>query len=235
MTFNSHSASTGAHASHDRLSIATLAAGDLAGAARDRATALVGACDSCRTLLADVQSISAAVQQLPPMERAPGRDFRLGAVDARRLTRGSRWGRFLWPFVGARSPVIRPLAATLMTLGLAGFILSAQPLLHFGSADTAPMDVAPGPVQSSAMPDKTQSEVLAPMDDETGATPSEAPLAGYAGRGSVNSAGDDKDAAGPAVAVTPSTPGWLSLFASLLSLVTGIGLLLLRRVALRSR
>ena len=221
------------HLSHDRLSIAALASGDLSGADRDRATGLVGACEACRQLLQDLRLLSVASRHLPPIRPPNARDFRLNQGDVDRLARGARWRRILRSFGGTRRSVVRPIAATLMTIGLAGIILSAQPLLQFGAAGPAPQDAASGSTYTSAMPEQTGPKGLAPADKRI-VVPSGTPADTDGGGGSLTSITNATPS--PSERSTSVGPGdripWpvAGVF-----LAAGIGLLVLRRVAVRLR
>ena len=128
-----------AHARHDRLLVAQ---------ALDRGaprSPLLELCARCATLYADLVALTVAL----PLSAVPSRprDFRLSAVDARRLERG-RW-RDWWSMVGsARDSLTRPIAIGFTTVGLAGLLLTAgQTLLPSvggavwaGSAASAPLD-----------------------------------------------------------------------------------------------
>ena len=54
------------HDRHDPMLVAALAAGDLAGAERDQAIALIGSCTECGTLHADLVAIARATATVPP-------------------------------------------------------------------------------------------------------------------------------------------------------------------------
>ena len=219
------------HLSHDRLSIAALASGDLSGADRDRATGLVGACEVCRQLIQDLRLLSVATRHLPPIPPPNARDFRLNQGDVDRLARGARWRRILRSFGGTRGSVVRPIAATLMTIGLAGVILSAQPLPQFGAAGPAPQDAASGSTYRSAMPEETGPQGLAPADKRI-VVPSGTPT--------------DTGGGGSLTSITNATPSPSERSTSVglgdripwpvagVFLAAGIGLLL-RRVAVRLR
>ena len=75
------------HDRHDRLVVAALAAGDLAGNDRDQALALTASCADCARLHADLIAIARATATLPPPIAATGRDFRLTPAQAADLRR----------------------------------------------------------------------------------------------------------------------------------------------------
>lgn len=242
MTTSSRRSKVLPHEAHDRFAIAALAAGDLSGTDRDRATTLVEACESCRLLLEDLRSISAAVRRLPPTETPRGRDFRLGARDAQRLTRRSGWRFLLRPFSTARGSVVRPMAATLMTLGLVGILVNAQPLLQFGAAGAARPEAAAAPIPATAMPDETGFGVLGPVADGVD-TATSTPTVVAGNRGAVSSGGDaEQPSDGDLVPAPRNSDTTMALadripwlIVSVVALAAGVVLLLLRRVALRMR
>jgi hypothetical protein len=130
---------------HDETLIARLAADDLTDPEAATATRLVADCPACAQLHADLHSIIAATAQLPAPHRT--RDFRLTDADAARLRR-TGWRRLLGRFGDPRLAFTRPLATGLVTLGIAGLLLSAAPsflpLLGSSSAATSAPAVAPG-------------------------------------------------------------------------------------------
>jgi anti-sigma factor RsiW len=124
------------HANHELTLIAGHAAGDLAVSERIRAESLLQSCTSCADLHRDLIAIAAATHALPTTAVAP-RDFRLDAAQAARLRRGSWLRTLLQPFGAARSGV-RPMAAALTSLGLAGLFVTMILPGMFGSAASAP-------------------------------------------------------------------------------------------------
>jgi hypothetical protein len=122
------------HVDHDLLLIAAHAAGDTDGVDRERAEAQLARCAECAALHADLISIAAATRILPAPVRT--RDFRLSPEAASGASR--RGLRSLDRLFGA--PGLgwgRPLAGALTTLGLAGLLVSAAPVLSlaFGTGD----------------------------------------------------------------------------------------------------
>jgi hypothetical protein len=75
------------HAGHDRLLVAALAAGDLAGTDRDHALDLTRSCSACAELHDDLVAIARATAVVPPPVAARPRDFQLTPADAARLRR----------------------------------------------------------------------------------------------------------------------------------------------------
>jgi len=113
------------HATHDELLLAAFAAGDdLAAADAARATALDVDCPSCAALVADIRDLMAATATLPAPDRR--RDFRLTDADAARL-RPAGWRGFVAAFGDARLAFTGPLAAGLVTVGIAGLLLAITP------------------------------------------------------------------------------------------------------------
>lgn len=179
------------HARHDRLLVAALAAGDLAGADRDRAAVLVRDCRDCRTLHDDLISIARATAALPAAVRP--RDFQLTDEQAARLG-APGWRRLVGAFAGPRLAVTRQLGVGLTTLGIAGLLLSAVPSLPFAaggaasapsaaqqelystgaSADGAPAVSAPAasPAPSAAAPAPT-GPAASGSSERAGASPSD--------------------------------------------------------------
>jgi hypothetical protein len=111
------------HADHDRLLVATYAAGDATGAELETAQALVATCADCATLHRDLRAIAGAVAALPAPVRS--RDFRLTPEQAARL-RPSPWRRLLAPFAGPRFAFAGPLGTGLATLGIAGLLVAGS-------------------------------------------------------------------------------------------------------------
>ena len=150
-----------AHAGHDLLLIAAHAAGDTAGTEAARARELIAGCDECRDLAADLAALRTASRQLPPPQRS--RDFRLSPETAARLRSRSPWRRVVEGITGPHG-FGRPLAATLMTLGLAGLMISATPL-------GAPFAGAPAARENA-------ERALGPSDAGSGFSGGSAPDAG---------------------------------------------------------
>ncbi|MBI2764143.1 MAG: hypothetical protein HYX54_10480 [Chloroflexi bacterium] len=237
------------HDAHDRLAIAAAAAGDLRARDLSRASTLLAECAACRTLHDDLKAITAAVRQVPPIERPSPRAFQLSVADARQLARGARWRALLRPFGASRGPAIRPLAATLMTLGLVAFIASAQPLLQRGSGAAAssqgPQLIASAPVMATApvMANAPASHArsapagLGAVDpfETAGGSPSASPADGLRGEAAVPRSNPGERAADDvATTVSPAPQILLPVLGGVL-LVAGTFLLVLHRLALRLR
>jgi hypothetical protein len=139
------------HAQHDLLLVASLAAGDLAGAERDHATAQIASCADCAELHADLILIARATAALPPAV-AP-RDFTLTPEQAAALRPGG-WRRLAAAISGSRPLMSRQLGIGLATIGLAGLLVSALPTIQLGgSSAAAPAEPAaqqPAPAAAAA-------------------------------------------------------------------------------------
>jgi hypothetical protein len=114
------------HVRHDRFAIsAALGGGALPGS--------VATCPACGALHADLLAIRNVTRSawLPTLPR----DLRLSAVTAARI-RPSGWRRLIRAIGSSRDVVTRPLALSLVGLGLAGLLLTALPTasVPFGSA-----------------------------------------------------------------------------------------------------
>jgi hypothetical protein len=227
------------HDAHDRLLIAARAAGDAAGGDLDRAERLLETCDRCRGLLGDLRAIAAASRDLPPAARPAALDFRLTPDRAAALGRGGRWRRLLRPFSRTGNDAVRPLAAALTTLGVAGLLLAALPMLPLGgsaagpagaAATTESRDIDQGAYGAAAAPTGEPSPDpfgLKVEQPPVAAGPTDGSVAGAAGSGATAERlrTDDRDAgsggADPLVIVSSAFLG------------AGLALLLLRRAARR--
>jgi len=136
------------HDQHDQLLVVSLAAGDLTGADRDRATSQIADCADCARLNDDLLVIARATAALPAAVRP--RDFQLSPEQAARL-RPAGWRRFVAAFAQPRLAMTRQLGVGLTTLGVAGLMLSAIGSINIGfggmSAGAAP--AAQGPANES--------------------------------------------------------------------------------------
>lgn len=259
MTFRNQNPSLDAfHATHDRLAIAALAAGDARGADAERATDLVQRCDACRILHDDLRSLAVATRTLPAAARPTDRDFRLSAADAVRLSRRGWLRRLLRPLGSARGARLQPAAGALVALGLAVVVLSGPSVLQLGSAGAAPIGAAPsvaatseaafGPAQATSNPDSASPGVkdLATGGLDTGGGApgalqgSPRPSGGGApgmlqGSPRPTDGGESREA--PAPRESESVGGdripWPLI--GLLLVATGTALLVVRRIALRIR
>jgi hypothetical protein len=146
---------SGQHDQHDQLLVVSLAAGDLTGADRDRATSQIADCAECARLNDDLLVIARATAALPAAARP--RDFQLSPEQAARL-RPAGWRRFVAAFASPRLAMTRQLGVGLTTLGIAGLMLSAIGSINFGfgmGAGAAP--AAQGPANESATKDYTDT------------------------------------------------------------------------------
>lgn len=229
MTSSPRNASIAPHDSHDLTAIAALAGNDLETSDRTRALSLVAECALCEQLLADLRLIAAAVVELPPSVVPSGRSFQLNLEDARRLDRRNGLGFLRW-FGSARGSLVRPLAGALMTLGLAGFIISTQPLVQFGATTAAPRDAAGG-AGSFAPPAYTLApEGLEPVGKPLGGATA-APATDVDGR--LEGASGNGKAASPDGVVDVATSRISWPLVSAVTFLIGAMLLALRRIAVR--
>jgi hypothetical protein len=147
-----------AHARHDPMRIA----GSL-----DRGAGLapvLDLCARCAGLYAELVVLAAAL----PLAAVPARprDFRLTAVEARRL-RSSRW-RSLWASIGsARDSLTRPLAIGFTTLGLAGLLLTAPAVLPIVGPLAGASSGAAAPLDREVVPRPGDPDVMAIAADPT--------------------------------------------------------------------
>jgi hypothetical protein len=186
------------HARHDRFAIsAALGGGSLPGT--------VATCPACGALHADLLAIRDAVRcaWLPTLPR----ELRLPAVTAERL-RPSGWRGFVRAIGSSRDAVTRPLAMSLVGLGLAGLLLTALPTasFSFGSAGA--------------------------MRQESSTTGDPAPAAGaigITGQATTPSTGDVDRGLASTNASAPGDERLLALSAVLLA--SGSTLLIVRRLA----
>ena len=124
------------HAEHDLVLIAAAVGADASGTEAVAAERLIADCADCAELAADLRAIARATAALPAPARA--RDYTLRPEQAARL-RPRGWRRLAAAFGPARLDLARPLAAGLTTLGLAGLLLSALPLVQSNGASGAPV------------------------------------------------------------------------------------------------
>ncbi|MHB8400033.1 MAG: hypothetical protein ACYDCI_14055 [Candidatus Limnocylindrales bacterium] len=200
------------HDQHDLDLIAGYSAGDLEGAERAAAEALVDRCPDCRLLVADLRAIAAATATLPTPPRR--RDFRLSTEDARRAgTR--RWSpRRFFDRVGA----IPSLGAGLAAIGLAGLLLASIPgsgTTSFGAAtnESMPRSAAGAAAAPAAVaaPASSARATAAPAPDLAApggpiAAASAAPSTSSVATSTAPSAGPSSEAVRPPATPSPSTP-----------------------------
>ena len=144
------------HVQHDPLLVASLAAGDLAGADRDHAAAQIASCADCATLHADLIAIARATAVLPPAV-AP-RDFTLSREQAAALRPGG-WRKLVAAMSGSRPLMSRQLGIGLATIGLAGLLVSVLPSVQLGSSAALPAAL---PAASAAAGQQAPAVVAAP-------------------------------------------------------------------------
>ncbi len=128
------------HERHDPLLVAQYVEGDpLSETQHRQAQQIVAACSACAALAEDLRAISGAVawEPVPPRRR----DFRLGLEQAERLG-GNPVSRLLRRFSVPRSRAFGPLAAGIMSIGLA-FVVAGSIWPDSGSL-SAPDEAPPG-------------------------------------------------------------------------------------------
>lgn len=182
------------HAQHDHLLVVSLAAGDLTGADRDRATSQIATCAECALLHDDLLAIARATAVLPAAVRP--RDFQLSPEQAARL-RPAGWRRLVAALASPRFAMTRQLGVGLTTLGLAGLLVSVLPTLQLGAGGAAS---APG-----------QQELLSTNEFSAGGEPAASSAAAApAASGAAASAAAPVDGAGGTLAspdtLTPFLP-----------------------------
>ncbi len=126
----------GPHSSHDLLLLAAAADRGADPAVTAAAEAQAARCPECALLAAELRAVTLSLAALPRTRPVP-RDMRLSPEAAARLARGGLWRRLLRPFGEGGPPALRPLAGALMTLGLAGLLLTASPF-GFGAGGASP-------------------------------------------------------------------------------------------------
>lgn len=122
-----------AHSNHDELLIVRLFGGDVDDHERTTALDVLGECEDCAALFADLGANADATAALPVPARP--RDFSLTEADAARL-RGARRG--LGFFSALRRT--RALGGSLVALGLVGFVATASLGTLGGTAGTSGTD-----------------------------------------------------------------------------------------------
>lgn len=145
----SNQPTSSAHAAHDLVLIAALAAraSDPSEVEHARARELVTACTTCADVLADLVLLQTAL----PTTATPARprDFTLTPADAARLRAGG-WRRILGFFGSARDGFTRPLAATLTTLGLAGLLVASLPGMYGAGGAATVLSTVGAPIEQAA-------------------------------------------------------------------------------------
>jgi len=221
------------HASHDPLLIAAHAAGDLDGADRARATALLASCEKCALLDGDLRALASAVHDLPPANRT--RTFTLSSSDAARL-RPPAWRRVLAAFAGERFHLARPVGAAFASLGLAGLLLSSLPAIPLGGSAAAPANQATGYEAAPSSKDLAGSPAEAADDDRLHAAGATAPPDAQpqtVGETPAETAGPQEDAAGRDMLAPDRATNTTLVVLSGTFLIVGLGLFVLRWTARR--
>ncbi len=222
------------HSSHDLLLLAAAADRDPDPSVTAAADAQTARCAECAAIAAELRAVTTGLAALPRSRPVP-RDMRLSPAQAAHLARGGLWRRLLRPFGEDGLPALRPLAAALTTLGLAGLLLTASPLGFGtggaipgaipGSRDMSAPGVAPaagtaGPALGPAGATAAVPQALASPAHEEGGTahlPSSPPKAGSmppttAGPASTGTTYEQGlPPAAPASGPTLPPLGWLSL------------------------
>ena len=170
----------------------SLAAGDLTGADRDRATTLITDCTECATLHDDLLAIAQATAALPTAVRT--RDFQLSPEQAARL-RPMGWRRLVGAFASPRLAMTRQLGIGLTTLGLAGLLVSVLPAANLPGAASG----SGAPAQAGAT---TEDARLPAAIDSASAAPSAAASASEAAASA--SAASSSGTAGPLIPAATS-------------------------------
>jgi hypothetical protein len=241
---------------HDETLIARLAAADLTDREAADARSLVASCPACAELHADLRSIMAATASLPAPRRT--RDFRLTEADAARLQQ-TGWRRLLARFGEQRLAFTKPLAtsATAATAGPAfapapgGAGSVAGPSEQVSKQDAA-ASAAASPAASAASsaespPTASTAAASIPVSAPTQQVPIAASSAAPSGAPTALGLGPESVVPSPgapaegnfsanrlASGAAPPSSGPSPLFvASVMLLVLGIGLFLLRWAARR--
>jgi hypothetical protein len=188
------------HDGHDRLLVAALAAGDLAGTDRDHALELTRSCAACGELYDDLLAISRATAVVPPPVAARPRDFQLTPADAARL-RPAGWRRLIATLGTARLAASRPLGVGLATFGLVGLLLGNAPVLSIGGSASSPAYAIPSAggandAAAGAAPQPSSRDLIsAPIPVASAAASAPAGGVALGSLGAAPSASDDGRAA----------------------------------------
>ncbi len=223
------------HSGHDLVLLAAAVDRDADPALRAAAAEQEAGCAECAALAADLRSLVVGLADLPPSMPAP-RDMRLTPEQAARLRRGNLWQRFLRPFGSDGLPILRPLAAALTTLGLAGILLTAIPL----GSGTATLFTMGNPVPAAsgaAVPAALSSAPAEQGGSDKGVVPQPQASASASGNpavGPVPGENSDRATGSGALGLSGVLPrlsplAWLSVGL----VVVGLGLFALRLVARR--
>ncbi|MBA2275379.1 MAG: hypothetical protein H0W00_01600 [Chloroflexi bacterium] len=170
------------HQSHDRLSVVSLAFGDLPAQERPAAQALRDTCFECAALADEVRLISLAMAQLPAPRRS--RDFRL-TQEQMQGARGSILRRLLEQLSAPRLGILQPLGAAAMAIGFV-FVVVGMGFPGVSGGPTSRDAEVYSAAQPSASADHGRAETVddTPLPEVAGAdsTPgaAAAPVAGAA-------------------------------------------------------
>jgi hypothetical protein len=242
------------HAQHDLELVAAWAAGEAAGADRERAERLLDACDLCVGVARDLRAITLALQELPAVDAmtalppAP-RDFRLTAEQAERLRPSVPLVRWADRLAAAVAAFGKPVGASLATLGLVGVLVGAASLGFLGGGGAF---VGAGATAATSAPMAAQDKATAaPAAGGDGGAAGDVPAAttaagqgteyGSSATGTTRGSAGGPPAASAAAASNvppnaasgptraaqaPEPAAWL-LVASIVALVGGIGLIVI--------
>jgi hypothetical protein len=161
------------HDEHDALLIAAWVARDTDPGEAAQAAAQAAGCVECRALADDLRAIQAATAALPAPERT--RDYRLTPAGAARLRSRRGW---LDPFRPGATGRLRPLAAAMTAIGLAGLLVTTLPITGprggSGAAVSRPAAEAGGTMMavqvSAAAAAPASAEAAAPASAEAAAS-----------------------------------------------------------------
>lgn len=239
------------HEAHDPLLIAAWVAGDSHPGETARAAAQAAGCVPCRALADDLRVIQAATAAMPAPERT--RDFRLTPADAAQLRSRRGWLAAFSPGAAGR---LRPLAAAMTAIGLAGLFVTTLPISAPTSGSGAAVSRPAAEAGPTMMAAQASAAAAAPASAEaaaSGAGPAAAsgndtqqvrestvPRGGDPSAGLFGAGGGEPDAASPpsvdsaappAVAPTgdPDLLRPAVTAASLVLVVGGLALLLVTR------
>jgi len=191
-----------AHATHDRMLIASLIDRSASGLERARGEEQLTACPDCALLYDDLVALSAATRAMPVPPRP--RDFTLSTADAVRL-RVRGWRRLLSAIGSTHDVFSRPLAIGLTTLGLAGLLVTTIPgsLPGFGGGTNlqAPEDAARNVAGDAAAGSAANPELQSGASPASSAAAESGPAIAAAAPSAAPS-----DAPAPAPAASPDAP-----------------------------
>jgi hypothetical protein len=197
---------TATHSKHDELLVVRLFGGDVNDRERGRALALLGECEDCAALFADLGATADILAALPVPARP--RDFTLTEADAARLRRERRG-------IGILSVLqrTRAIGGSLAAIGLVGLVATASLGILGGTAGSSgPRSDSFGGAEFSvatAAPAATAAPVaLGPADQASvSSLPAAlAPLAASPAASSANGVQDASGSSGPGSKAVPPAP-----------------------------